>query len=687
MTAQAGLLAAILAFMFALLQGAIPLLGAWHKRAAWMSAAPSLALGQFLFLSISLLALTALFVTNDFSVLYVANNSNTELPLIYRITAVWGGHEGSLLLWSTMLAAWSAALSLFSRQMPADLRARVVGVLGLVSAGFLAFMLWTSNPFDRLFPAPEQGRDLNPLLQDPGLAVHPPMLYMGYVGFSAAFALAVAALMSGRMDSAWAKWARPWTLAAWIFLTVGIMLGSWWAYYELGWGGWWFWDPVENASFMPWLAGTALIHSLAATEARGVFKPWTALLAILTFALCLLGTFLVRSGVLTSVHAFAVDPSRGAFILLLLAMVTGGSLMLYAWRAPSLSSGAQFAPVSREGGILLNNIFLTVAAFSVLLGTLYPLILDALGAGKISVGPPYFNAVFAPIAAVPAAFCAIGALGRWKRDSVSRLTDQLKTPFCFALVLGTLLPFLLADEYKWTAAPGLVLAFWILFGAIVAAAGRKGKAGAGFWGMIIAHSGVAFFVFGVTMIGAYEIEKDVKLSPGESQTAGEYVFEMRSVFEFTGPNYAAIISEMPVYKDKKEVAVLYPEKRRYFSNPDAPTTEAGIAARIHGDIYASLGEPLGDGAWSARLQIKPFVRFIWGGALLMALGGLIAAADRRYRRRRKSKEEFDARGMNAGDSDIGNSDVDLDVEDSDVRDSIAAREDSTPSVAVQPQER
>ena len=417
MSAELGQLALALALALALLQGVMPLLSGIAKRPAWAAAAPVLARGQFIFLLAAFFLLMATFINNDFSVLYVANNSNTALPLIYRITAIWGGHEGSLLLWSLMLALWTACVATLDTRIPTMLRAQVLGVLGLVSTGFLLLLILTSNPFTRLIPAAAQGRDLNPLLQDPGLAIHPPMLYMGYVGFAVAFAFAVAALLSGRMDSTWARWARPWTLAAWIFLTIGIMLGSWWAYYELGWGGWWFWDPVENASFMPWLTGTALLHSLAATEARGLFKPWTVLLAIVTFSLCLLGTFLVRSGVLTSVHAFAVDPARGLFILSLLFVAVGGSLALYAWRAPRLAAAGRFTAYSRESVILLNNIFLAVIAFSVLLGTMYPLILDALGAGKISVGPPYFNSIFVPLAGIAAALAVIGSLSRWKNDA------------------------------------------------------------------------------------------------------------------------------------------------------------------------------------------------------------------------------------------------------------------------------
>ncbi|MGI9307116.1 MAG: heme lyase CcmF/NrfE family subunit [Gammaproteobacteria bacterium] len=635
MTAELGLLAAALALCLAVLQGILPLCGVWRGRAAWIDSAGNLAAAQFAFLGVALACLAAQFAANDFSVLYVAGNSNTSLPLFYRLAAVWGGHEGSLLLWAFMLAGWGAAAALFSRQMPPLMRARVLAVLGLISAGFLMFTLLTSNPFARIFPPPQEGRDLNPLLQDPGLIFHPPMLYMGYAGFSVTFAFAAAALMAGRMDSAWAKWARPWTLAAWVFLTAGITLGSWWAYYELGWGGWWFWDPVENASFMPWLAGTALLHSLAGSDARGAFKPWTALLAVLTFSLCLLGTFLVRSGVLTSVHAFASDPARGVFILIFLCAVVGGALGLYARRAQTLSAGgARFSAVSREGGILINNIFLTAAAFSVLLGTLYPLILEAMGFGKISVGPPYFNIVIAPLVAIPAALSAAGALSRWKRDQAARLARKLRPAF-FAAAAAAFLPLLAEGEYEWKAAAGLALAFWILFGVISAAAARRKtwrQAGGSFWGMLAAHAGLAVFAAGVTLANTYEAERDMRLALNEPQTLDGRVFQLEKIYETQGANYAATVAEVRVFENGRETAVLRPEKRRYFSMPDNPMSEAGIAPGWDGDIYASLGAPLGGGAWSARLQIKPFIRLVWGGALLMALGGLLAALDRRYRR-------------------------------------------------------
>ncbi len=637
MLAELGQLAVVFALCLALLQGALPLLGLAFSRRAWTESAAYLARGQFLFLLAALLILAALFARNDFSVLYVAQNSNTGLPLRYRLAAVWGGHEGSLLLWAFMLSLWTFALAVFSRSAPEDLRARVVAVLGIISAGFLAFLLFLSSPFARVFPPPSEGRDLNPLLQDPGLIFHPPMLYMGYVGFSVAFAFAIAALLAGKTDSQWARRVRPWVLAAWVFLTLGIALGSFWAYYELGWGGWWFWDPVENASFMPWLAGTALLHSLAATDARGVFKPWTVLLAVLTFSLCLLGAFLVRSGVLTSVHAFASDPERGVFILALTAAAVGGALALYARRAPALVGGGRFSPVSRETGILLNNIFLTAAAFAVLLGTLYPLILDALGAGKISVGPPYFNAVFAPLAAAAAALSVFGAVCKWRDDSFSRAAGKVLPVFVLAIACGAPLP-LFFGEYNFFAACGFVLAFWVLLGTMRAAADRvfaggSGGIGGSFWGMIIAHAGVAVFVFGATAAGAYQKETDARMAIGEGVLLGGMVFTLQSVEKARGENYFASVGLVTAERGGKLIAELRPEKRSYFASPENTMTEAGIAAKAFGDLYVSLGEPLGGGAWSARLQIKPFVRFVWGGALLMAIGGVFAAFARRYRRR------------------------------------------------------
>lgn len=639
MLPEIGQMALMLALVLAVLQALVPLIGMRLRWLVWVHATPSIARAQCIFLSLAFVSLVIAFVQNDFSVLYVTQNSNSALPLLYRISATWGGHEGSLLLWVFILSLWTAAVATFGKGLPISLKAYVLGVLGLVNSGFLLLLILTSNPFERMLIASAEGRDLNPLLQDLGLAIHPPILYMGYVGFSVAFAFAIAALLSGQMDSAWARWARPWTLAAWVFLTLGIMLGSWWAYYELGWGGWWFWDPVENASFMPWLVGTALVHSLAVTEARGLFKPWTALLAILTFSLCLLGTFLVRSGILTSVHSFANDPQRGLFILLLLLLTVGSSLALYGWRASSLKGSGQFTAVSRESSILVNNIFLTVAAFSILLGTMYPLILETLGGGKISVGPPYFNSIFIPLAGIPAALAAWGAVTRWKSDTAQRLMSKLRWPLLLALVLGFLCPLWFAGDYQWVAVPGLILGLWILLASIHTGVYRlrTGSYGSGgFWGMLTAHTGVAVLVIGVTVVSVYEQEKNVRMVIGESQKMAGYDIELLSISPLQGENYTAIAGLVRVWQGDTIVALMQPEKRIYLMQPNNPMTEAGIDAGLGGDWYVSLGESLGDGAWSARIQYKPLVRFIWGGAVLMALGGIIAIADRRYRRRKRT---------------------------------------------------
>jgi cytochrome c-type biogenesis protein CcmF len=528
----------------------------------------------------------------------------------------------------------------FSKSIPAVTLARVLGVMGLVSIGFILFLLFTSNPFERLFPAPLEGRDLNPLLQDPGLAIHPPMLYMGYVGFSVAFAFAIAALLEGRLDAAWARWSRPWTNMAWMFLTLGIALGSWWAYYELGWGGWWFWDPVENASFMPWLVGTALIHSLAATEKRGVFKTWTVLLAIFAFSLSLLGTFLVRSGVLTSVHAFASDPTRGLFILVFLAVVVGGSLLLYAVRAPNVKSSATFELVSRESVILLNNVLLVVTASSILLGTLYPLVIDALGLGKISVGPPYFNAIFIPLMAPLALAVGFGMLLRWKKDTIGQLALRVRWIITACIIGGLLLP-LLMPVYSWAAALGLTLALWTIAMTGLSFVDRLGSKGfslqriqtipAGFYGMSIAHLGIAVFVIGITLTSVYSIEKDVRMEPSESIDMSGYIFEFKGVTQTKGPNYLAQQAFVTVSHEGKEVAILEPQKRVY-QVQTMPMTEAAIDAGLFRDLFVAIGEPLGDqGAWSLRIYYKAFIRWIWMGAVFMAAGGLFAAFDRRYR--------------------------------------------------------
>lgn len=648
MVPEIGQLALILALLLALVQGALPIAGAARGNVAWMAVARPAAQGQFTFVAIAFACLAWSFLNNDFSVLNVATNSNSQLPLPYRFAATWGSHEGSLLLWVLMLNVWTVAVTVFSRHLPAPLIARVIGVMGLVAVGFLLFMLLTSNPFERLLPAAADGRDLNPLLQDPGMVIHPPMLYMGYVGFSVAFAFAIAALLGGRLDATWARWSRPWTTAAWCFLTVGIMLGSWWAYYELGWGGWWFWDPVENASFMPWLVGTALMHSLAVTEKRGGFKSWTVLLAICAFSLSLLGTFLVRSGVLTSVHAFATDPKRGIFILAFLAIVIGGSLILFAWRAPRVGLGGSFGVVSRESILLTNNVLLVVAAGSVLLGTLYPLFLDALNMGKISVGPPYFDSVFVPLMTPALFLMGIGPLARWKEAGLPDLLTRLKWAAGVSVATALVLPFVLGN---WTplVSFGLLLAAWILstaaFNLRERLAGLNGNWAArlqsqprGYYGMLIAHCGVAVFIIGVTLVKGYETERDLRMAVGDSVTVGGYAFRFDGAGAVTGPNYRAARGNVTVSRGGKELQVLHPEKRVYNAQQMA-MTEAAISSGLFGDIYVSLGEPVADGAWSVRVYHKPFVTWIWGGCLIMALGGFVALTDRRYRRKAQRTEE------------------------------------------------
>ena len=630
----------ILALCMALVLGTLPIIGAHRGLSGWIAVAKPAAYAQLLFMALSYSCLTYSCLTHDFSVKYIATNSNTSLPTLYLISGVWGAHEGSLLLWGLVLTIWTGLVAQFSKSIPAETLARVLGVMGLVSIGFILFLLFTSNPFERLFPAPLEGRDLNPLLQDPGLAIHPPMLYMGYVGFSVAFAFAIAALLEGRLDSAWARWSRPWTNMAWMFLTLGIALGSWWAYYELGWGGWWFWDPVENASFMPWLVGTALIHSLAATEKRGVFKTWTVLLAIFAFSLSLLGTFLVRSGVLTSVHAFASDPARGLFILIFLAVVVGGSLLLYAVRAPTVKSSATFELVSRESFILLNNVLLVVTAASILLGTLYPLVIDALGLGKISVGPPYFNAVFIPLMAPLAFVVGLGMLLRWKKDSIRQLALRVRWIIAICVIGGMLLP-LLMPFYSWAAVLGLTLALWTVAMTGLSFVDRLGAKGfswqrmltipAGFYGMTLAHLGIAVFVTGITLTSIYSVEKDVRMAPDETIDMSGYIFEFKGVTETTGPNYIAQQAFVTVSHEGKEVAKLEPQKRVY-QVQTMPMTEAAIDAGLFRDLFVAIGEPLGDqGAWSLRIYYKAFIRWIWLGAVFMAAGGLCAAFDRRYR--------------------------------------------------------
>jgi cytochrome c-type biogenesis protein CcmF len=654
MIAELGHFALALALGVAIAMAVLPLAGAARGNARWMAFARPAAAAQFFLVAAAFCALAWSFAQNDFSVMYVAQHSNSKLPLQYRLSAVWGGHEGSLLLWILMLAGWTLAVALASGPLPETLVARTLGVLGLVGAGFHSFILFTSNPFERLAQTPSDGRDLNPLLQDPGLIFHPPMLYMGYVGFSVAFALSIAALMSGKLDAAWARWSRPWTIAAWMFLTLGIAMGSVWAYYELGWGGWWFWDPVENASFMPWLVGTALIHSLAVTEKRGTLKSWTLLLAITAFSLSLLGTFLVRSGVLTSVHAFATDPRRGTYILALLAIVIGGSLILFALRAPKVASGGSFDLVSRETFLLVNNVLLTAAAGTVLLGTLYPLAVDAFGLGKLSVGPPYFNTVFVPLMVPLMFFVALGPLAAWRSARVGDLARRMKVAFFVSILGGCAIPFVMG-EFVPLVALSMALVFWILASAWVQMRARIVHSGPGagatlgalarqprhYWGMHLAHLGLAVFVVGVALSKGYESEKEVRMAPGETLTIGDYGLRMTGMREAAGPNYNAVIAEIELTRDGKLLKVLKPEKRNYLSS-QMPMTEAAIDPGLTRDIYVSIGEPLGGGAWSVRAQVKPFVDWIWSGCLLMALGGLLALLDRRYRVRARATAESEA---------------------------------------------
>ncbi len=647
MISELGLLALILALTTALIQASLPLIGATKGMSNWISVARPAAYAQALFLLISYICLTTAFVSNDFSTAYVAQNSNTALPLLYRFSGVWAAHEGSLLLWVLILAGWGAAVATFSRGLPNEFVARVLSVMGMVGVGFVSFTLLTSNPFARLANAPLEGRDLNPLLQDPGLAIHPPMLYFGYVGFAVSFSFAIASLLGKNMNDSWIRWARPWTNIAWMFLTFGIALGSWWAYYELGWGGWWFWDPVENASFMPWIVGTALVHSLAVADKRGAFKAWTVLLAIFTFSLSLLGTFLVRSGVLTSVHAFATDPTRGIYILIFLLVVIGGSLTLYAFRAPQIRSNVKFSLFSRETALLTNNVLLVSAAATVLLGTLYPLILDALGLGKLSVGPPYFNSVFLPITAPLAMLIGVGALMRWKKDEPERVLKPLIIPMILSFIIGFVWPTFVLGKFTIGGFIGITLASWValttLYGVWVRIAKKHSKVQGllttprAFYGMTLGHLGIAMFIAGITLTSLYSTEKDVGLAPGETYDLGEYQFIFSSVDTVQGPNYTADQGTVQVLKNGEPVTTLYPQKRTYQSQRAMPMTEAGIDAGFTRDIYVALGEPLGNGRWAVRLYHKAYIRWIWLGAFITGLGGLLAATDRRYRQRATSK--------------------------------------------------
>jgi cytochrome c-type biogenesis protein CcmF len=642
MIPEIGHFSLILAFCFALVQSIMPLIGVARKNESLMHFAVPAARAQFVFIVISFLCLDYAFYSNDFSVLYVASNSNSHLPIIYRLAAIWGGHEGSMLLWVSILALWTMAVTFFAQKLPYSFRTTLIAVMGLVSVGFLMFILFTSNPFLRLIPAAMDGRDLNPLLQDPGMVFHPPVLYMGYVGFSVAFAFAIAALVDGRLDTSWARWTRPWTTVAWVFLTLGIAFGSRWAYYELGWGGWWFWDAVENASFMPWLVGTALIHSLAVTEKRDAFKAWTVLLSICAFSLSLLGTFLVRSGVLTSVHAFATDPSRGLFILIYLVVVIGGALLLFALRSPSVGLGQKFDLVSRESFLLANNVVLVAAAASVLLGTLYPLLVDAMGLGKISVGPPYFDAVFVAIMAPGIFLMGIGPIARWKKTTLPELATKLRWALGVSLISALLVPSIMGKLTPMLFV-GMLMAFWVMSSVVVAFRVRLSQTNSqdnllsklksitpAFYGMLLAHLGLAVFVIGVTMVKGYESEQDVRMQTGDILKAHGFDFKFDGAIPETGPNYESMKGIFHISQNGHEVTTLTPEKR-FYPVQGSMMTEASISVGLTRDLYVSLGEHLDDGAWSVRIYVKPFVQWIWAGAMLMALGGILALVDKRYR--------------------------------------------------------
>ncbi|SDN66803.1 heme lyase CcmF/NrfE family subunit [Vreelandella arcis] len=645
---EIGHFALIIALLMAVVQAVLPLAGAATRRPLWMAYAQPMATGQFVFVLLAYGCLTASYLMDDFSVVNVANNANSLLPWYYKLSAVWGNHEGSVLLWSLMLAGWGCVAAWWSRHLPRDMLARVLGVLGLISAGFLLFMLLTSNPFERhLLDIPADGADLNPLLQDIGLIVHPPMLYMGYVGFSVVFAFAIAALLGGRLDAAWTRWARPWTNAAWAFLTVGIALGSWWAYYELGWGGWWFWDPVENASLLPWLTGTALMHSLAVTEKRGSFKSWTVLLAIATFSLSLMGTFLVRSGVLTSVHAFANDPSRGLFILVLLAVTVTLSLVVFALRAPRVSHKVGFNWLSRDALLLINNGLLITMTMTVLLGTLYPLILDSLGLGKISVGPPYFNTLFVPLTVITCLFMGLGPAARWKTTSPGELLRRLWLAGLAALVLGALIPLVYRGEWNLWVTLGLSAALWIVLSLVrdlfdkllhrrSVWAGLRALSLA-YWGMVLGHLGVAVTIIGATVVSHYAVERNVRMSPDTRVEVAGYQFTLTELTDRRGPNYLADAAVIEVQRgDSQRRFLMQPEKRLYLAT-GMPMTQVALRPGLFRDLYVAMGEDLGDGSWAMRIQYKPFVRWLWLGGLLMALGAVLAVADKRYRQVRPAR--------------------------------------------------
>lgn len=649
MIVEIGHFAVILALVIAFVQFILPLLGAHYNHNNWMAVAKPAALLQFQCLLIGFIALCYAFYSQDFSLNYVVQNSNSALPWYYRISAVWGAHEGSLLLWCLIVAVWTLAVAIFSQSLSTIFTARVLSVMGFVSFGFLCLLLFTSNPFERMIPAAVDGNDLNPLLQDFGLIIHPPILYMGYVGFSVAFSFAIAALLSNQLDSSWARWSRPWTLAAWAFLSLGIGLGSWWAYYELGWGGWWFWDPVENASFMPWLVGTALLHSLAVSEKRGTFKSWTVLLAIMAFSLSLLGTFLVRSGVLTSVHSFATDPVRGVAILIFLSIVIGGSLILYAFRASHIRSTSTADRFSKENILLVNNVLLVTITGAVLLGTLYPLLLDALGLGKVSVGPPYFNTVTVPLFLLLAIFAGIGPLMYWKSTKLTMLSKRLILSLqLFGLV--SVIVLCVVQRYSLMTLLGLACAFWLLLSCVAIIRERlKNRSHKirdffnqpfSFYGMLLGHIGFAFSIAGVTLLTTLELEHDLAMTPGNHYQVGPFEYHFNTIGEHQGPNYQAIRGTFDVKKDGKLIATLLPEKRFYLRQ-ESPMTEAAIDPGFLRDLYISLGKPLSDdpqGAWSVRVYYKPFIRWIWLGALLMFIAGFVSLCDKRYVLKKRTRE-------------------------------------------------
>ncbi len=640
MIAELGQMVLLLALVLAICLSVLPLIGAWINNDRLIATAPSLAIGLFVFSLLAYIVLSAGFLAHDFTIEYVAANSNLLLPWYYRLSAVWGGHEGSLLLWILMLTGWMVAVVALSGPLPQAFRARVLAVMGIIAVGFLSFTAFTSNPFTRILPGVPDGNDLNPLLQDPGMIFHPPLLYMGYVGFAVAFAFAIAGLLGGKVEREWIRWAKPWTLAAWSFLTGGIALGSWWAYYELGWGGWWFWDPVENASFMPWLVGTALIHSQAVTEKRGAFPAWTILLSIAAFSLSLLGTFLVRSGVLTSVHAFANDPERGLFILVFLGVVTGGALLLYALRAPRIATGEGFDLVSRESALLLNNIFFVVSAAMVLIGTLYPLIIDFMGWGQVSVGPPYFGAMFVLLMTPIVLLLPLGPMSRWQKDEIGRAARPLLWAAVAAVVLALIITAFLGS-WNLRAIAGWIGGLWVMAGAVAFVMRQRrqssGRLTRGQWGMTLAHFGVGVFVIGVAMVESTTFEKDLRMEPGQQVPAAGLVFQLNEVKTVKGPNWAAEEARISVLRNGKEILLMAPQKRRYYRSGQV-MSQIELQPGFTRDLYVALGEPLGSqGAWSVRIHVKPFIRWIWGGAVFMLIGGLFAASDRRYWIRRRSE--------------------------------------------------